>query len=50
MANSSRNDMLFSRRDSPEPSAIPSGEGITEGTRRIAVVEGLVLLVVAANE
>ena len=31
MANSNRNDMLFSSGDSPNPSAIPLGDGLDEG-------------------
>jgi hypothetical protein len=42
MANSDRNDMLFSSSDSPQPAAILSGEGLGEEIRRIAVIEELV--------
>jgi hypothetical protein len=44
MASSSRNAMLFSSGDSPNSSAILSGDGLDEGVRRIAVI------LTAANE
>jgi hypothetical protein len=46
MAISRGNDMLFFKQRFSKPSAIPSGDGVGEETRRIAVLKSVVLLVV----
>jgi hypothetical protein len=49
MADSNRNDMLFSSGDSPKPSAILSGDGLDEEARGVAVTEVVALLVVRSK-
>ena len=46
MVNFCGNDMLFFKQRFSKPSAIPSGDGLGEETRRIAVIEAIALLVV----
>jgi hypothetical protein len=49
MANFYGNDMLFFKQRFSKPSAIPSGDGLGEETRGIAVVEAIALLVVCSK-